>query len=381
MEKIDELEDHQGFGSVDSVVESFELIHDNISEPSDEQYQYEYYLIRGSNESKHDILKQDEFDSDLDTEQIRFDAFFAWIVDKTQTTSVLTDEISQFYNRFKNEFEDRRMFDYLTARIYSLSYDQHELTRAIESGYTVAKEVTTNPNIQYTLCNSVLRYLQLYDYSDIHSETLPEDEETLLDECIWLLKSVLDEERILTAQTRGPPRMPLYPNFLEILVRLHLANNSFDEAHEELTGAIEATNRSEIWERYQQRIIYGLNELERQISLMEQYSEFDQRVSEAQDQMREFEQEIERNRMQTLQFIGFFAGVITAILTIVQIVVQVESVASSSRLILVLISGLLVAFAGFSFMITERSNWNYLIRTGLVFLLGAAGLYLGLFWL
>ncbi|SEL88736.1 AAA family ATPase [Haloferax larsenii] len=377
MKKIEELEESRNPSSVESAVDHFELLHKKLDDPVEGQYQYEYYLPTSSIAEK--ILNYEKFDSELDSKTIRFGAFFAWIADKTQQTSLKTDDVSRFYERFKDEFEDCKMFDYLTARVYSLSYDQHELTHAMESGYKAAKKMTTNPNIQYTLCNSVLRYLLLFDYTDIYSETLPQEEDALLDECIWLLKQVIDGDRILSDQSRSPFKMPLYPQFLETLARLYLAREDFSEAHEAVKQAIEAANRSGMFERDQQRMIFSLSEIEYQISLLERYSEFDKRVSEAQAQMREFEKEIERTRTQTLQFIGFFAAVITAILAIVQVVVQPQPVSSSSRLIIVLISGLLVAFAGFSFMITERSNWGYLIRTIVVFLLGATGLWLGLF--
>lgn len=85
---------------------------------------------------------------------------------------------------------------------------------------------------------------------------------------------------------------------------------------------------------------------------------------------------MDESTLKNLEFLGFFAGLISFTIGSIQIAVH-QNVNAAGRLIVVLMGALLVAFAGFSFIL-ERATRHTALRAATVGAVGAAVLAVGL---
>lgn len=360
-----ELEDLIGY---------LETLRSELDEPAEEQFEYDRalgMLPQNCRDIAIELFQEDQIESELDDEDLTFDIVFIVIQTKTYESSngqytipdtrtdqlFVPDELLILDDRFRSRFEDRPMYNYIESLIYFTSSEKHQLQKALESSYLAAQRISNHPNVAYMLAESLKSFVLRYGY-DTSSELLPEDEDEVNEMVIDRLGPVTDrvsDPRYKAELSQSLKELRKYDEALQLITE------ALDQAIEQGDGDLT---------KYFNSIRTSLHREKEFFEIGERTDEIRNRLDHFESKLEEFEEQLEGALRQTLQFIAFFAAILTVVLTSVQISANASSFQMASMLILILIGGILVAFSGFGLLFRQRIDLWYAVRLAFVTLIG-----------
>lgn len=317
---------------------------------STDEPRYEHYLTEFISETPRaaptkSALELADFDAEEDDVDIRFAAYFTALLCTLRNPNHDFGDLTRTLENFREEFDDP-IIDYLKLRVYRDGFTTEHYEIAILAGVAAAEQVSENEFVYSNLSGAIVDFVYSTSEITIDSEAVPDDREALLD---FAHKHA---QRSIYLAEDEPGLHAVFGNVL-------LLQERYDEAEDQLQQAI----RKEL-DRLSGRVIGGVTSTDsyrqqlRDIRRSRHQAESAQRSMDrlddnVSDYTEGFEDTVQRYRDQSLQFIGFFAAIVAVVLVSAQVVTNVESFDLASRLILVLIGGLLTAFSGLG-MILER---------------------------
>lgn len=300
-----------------------------------------------------------------------------------------TDELRGLLSEHQNivsEFPSYLRLFFSSYIGYESTIDQKttDFSDAIEDAYNAKEMGPPHSLIRANFAEAVIKACELrtdfVPQSD-HVPSIPEsDDET--SRRTTAIEEAVEEARNVKRDD---------PNFIKVyssLARGYALLGEFDDARSELQDAISREQYSESNVYFDEethenlhRIINNrrrVNDLQTDIEDAKiDVENVDEDIDELEDSL---ESTVEEYRRNTLQFIGFFAALITLAVTSVQIIDETNtSIQGSGRLIAMLTGGMLMAFGGLGLILPamgdmkHRIEWT--VRTVLITGLGAGLLY------
>lgn len=290
--------------------------------------------IISASQPKIDVSNSSDF------EDIRFAAFF-FLLNYYRRRSEIND-FAILLDEYKNEFGERPLYRYEESIVHR---EHNEYPDAIDKCRTV---ITENPDCWPLLIG--------YSHNIVHGIEKglvgKANREKLAGEAVEKIRKVLTED-------------PKNSKAHLIKARALSINNRFEEALEEVDRAIEWENSDA--EDYTKRIadcyFYKVRiEIARETDKLEQKS-------------RQVEERVDNIQTRFIQFIGFFAAILAVVFTSTRIAISLSPDAAV-RVILVLTSGLIIAFASLSILLPGELDISRVI---FVLSLGVAGMISGIY--
>lgn len=334
---------------VASVVEFFES--------HDDQTTLEYvldvtYLVERTPGIEN--LLETGLQSTSNADDVRFSMFYGLCVFCRRQKEITY--LGRLHEEYGSAFEDRPLYDHLRGVYLRERGRKQDFREAIDAMQSTVDQIQGNPAIHKGLANTWLTALE----AGVHVEDVPQM-----------------RRRAREHIERAIDLWPEYGEYYADLGRLLAQEEQFDRAEDAILEAIDREDRNK--ENYAIRIAdYQQHLAEVRIKRMQH--ELDDEFTELADQLDDLESQsddlVREFQQIVLQTLGFFAGIMTLIVTSVQLTTQVP-LAQAGQLILMLTGGLLVAFGGLTFTLpSESDHRNVGAVIGLGFLLVAAAVLL-----
>ena len=162
---------------------------------------------------------------------------------------------------------------------------------------------------------------------------------------------------------------PGYAKFYCTRARLLALTGNFDDATESIRIAIDSEDSSKVdyarrignYQYHRLAIQSRMNAAEFERQAEQATKEQEARFGQFEQGLNQAKQRIDESVIRNLEFLGFFAGLISFTIASIQIAAQM-SLPDATRLIIVLMGALLVAFAGFA-AILERGRFRRSVWT------------------
>lgn len=303
-------------------------------------------------EKSLNILERSTIDSEK-SETVRFTAFYTHCTYLRRNKNVT--QLKQMLDKY-TEFAHRPMYSHTKSMYYSLRGQKGDISRAMLHARRADDELGNHAGVAHNRALTIVSAIE-------------EDEEPKSEK-------LLSEAR--DAINRAISNLD-YPKYHTTKGRLLALEEQFTEAKEEIRRAIDQEDPD------QKSYPIKIGEHQRHLSRVEfaqQNSDIDRRLKSSIQRIEELEAEaediIEDLQTQTLQFLGFFATLLAAVITTIQITTQFPPQAAV-LLIVTLIGGLLSAFAGLGYLLpTETTQQRSLpmFAVGIILMTIGAGLIL-----
>jgi len=255
------------------------------------------------------------------------------------------------------EFSDRAMYAHLRSLLVSNDDE------AILYAERAAEEANPHPGASHNLASKI-----------IHS--LEDGEDISINEPIETARKHLD---IALKNADYPKHRATRGLLFALEDKFHLAKAEIKEARDqEDEEQSDYAIRLGEYQEYLFRVRMQEYEAELKDEIDSRYGDLQGSISEMESKADELEEYFDSLRIQTLQFLGFFATLLAVIITTAQFATQAQPT-EAALLILVMIGGLLTAIGGFSFTLPTMDNSrSRLYRQSVSVVLGIFLLLLGL---
>lgn len=370
--------------NLDTVVDYFESLYQRIENGDFEESSSEhmYYLSYIDGGRAYKILRGDEIEPEIDISDLRYSAFIADL-----TSTLRRDGNLQRFTEYGSEFEDRDLYPYFrSCHLVQTRFEgdwKEKSRQAIISGREAMENQPENFLVLYQFAKAGLLGIEASKGSssiDITREELLGNDP--FDEPITAVEKAIElhPEREHSFDSVHPPYITLSTCYA-LEAHLKALNGEIQAARAALGNSKQnyhsdwPTGDEPDFEILTDRI--DSLELSAEIAnFQDQIDKIELRIEDVRD---ELEDMTERFRSDIIQYIAFFAGVITVAVVSAQISQTATSFQNAARLILVFAGGLLISFGGFSFMVpyrvTRLSHW---LRFLLIIFVGSALIVVGL---
>lgn len=227
------------------------------------------------------------------------------------------------------------MYHHLRSLFLKGRGHKRDIERSIEEARKAVKEVKNNAGVIHILASSLVKAME---------EGVRPIEDDLVKEAKEKMEKAIELD-------------PDYAKYHSTKGRLQALQENFEMAKENIRTAIDKEDREE--KDYAVRLGEYQYHLSR-IQLKENHREIERSlqktIEDVEEARREAEETVKGNRIRAVQFLGFFAALLAAVIGSIQIAVSF-SFPEAAKLILVLVGGLLLAFGGFSFILPGEENF------------------------
>ncbi len=365
---------------VEFLEDIYELVEQDILQEGD--YEYEYYLTKYATDTDwravEDLLDTGSFQTDADTDDIRFGLFVLMIKRAIHPDPSDFNTLSGLDEEYRDSVPDRPTKPYFRSLLYRYGYERGHRQTGIQLAYEAVDAQIENPSIYDNFAAQVVEVDEQFgiesidldiDDSDVSELALEYAEKAVRQDSteaeyyatlgrVYSLRGELDEaernvqraiELRLDEETQRQPNTASFRSILRTIKskrQIQKIESQFEEAQDQLEEISEKHN-----------------------SLEEQYESLDEKYNSIESKL---EEAVEKYRTQTLQFIGFFTALLAVVVTSVQVTEITSSVSEARSLIITLIGGILVSFGGFSLMLPNKgSGYSKSVRIGGLILIGA----------
>jgi tetratricopeptide (TPR) repeat protein len=248
------------------------------------------------------------------------------------------------------EFCDHPLYCVLRGEVVVQKGTQEAVDDGFESIWKARNEHENWPEVQKGTANVIVEALeQNFEYEGYNSD-IPQGSNSLLQKAKGSIAKALDDVQD-------------HSEYLFIKSRVQTLDSRFDAARQTIRQAIKNLNPNRpTYDRIRTRYRIELSN----IDIQEQEEILQNETKEAVDQLEQLREDYKQASQQfqtrTLQFLGFFTGLIGIVVITAQVTISVDSTAAAIRLILVLMGGLLFSFGGFGFLLPNDKNDNINIR-------------------
>jgi tetratricopeptide (TPR) repeat protein len=276
-----------------------------------------------------DYIQEDE---ELDPDgTIAFQVYFA--ITKSNIQRESQSELRRLEDIYADEFDEIDIHNHLLAQSQRVRNGVGSES-VLNLAYKATEKFETHPGALNHLAIIILERIE-EGYVNTNSDNFPDSEEALLRYAENCVREAIEFES----------EYAIYHSTLgRVLSKLG--------RHSAARDAIQKAIKME--EREKKDGPIRISEYHKQlteIDLMEQQEEFEKtksKIEKAEERVKEFQ-------TRTLEFLGFFAALLTIAVTSVSISTSFPFT-DASRLILILIGGILVSFAGLGHMLPERAE-------------------------
>ena len=303
-------------------------------------------------------------------EDTRFCLFFCLVIRYVLNGDHTSTDVMEFYHSHEEEFSERPMHSFLGSLSYRQSSKPQNKKKALKMGYGAATEIaghsSPNPNVFSNFAGLAVRFAEEYDELWFTIEGVSNNFSDLLS---------VAEDYIRRALEIAQPIV-----YIWILARLLYLQGDLEDSESTCRALLNSPRISENKPPV-------IDEVENFLRRVEQ-EQIDEKIQEARREYQElqrnleeieneFEESIRRYRNQNLQFLGFFAAIIAIIVGSISLINSQASFEAASRLILILIGGVIVSFGSLRLVIVEEISFNDVFRSAPILLAGAALIWLG----
>lgn len=263
------------------------------------------------------------------------------------------DNLGQFelwLERGREEFGDRLLYRYQESL---LCRERNEYPEAIDKCRPIIAELPDNYPLVHGFAHNIVHGIE-------RGFVAEENEQDLAVEAIEKLDPVLE-------------RVPENGKVHSTMARALAVDEQFDDALRELDKAIEYEDSAQtdyaerISHYYFHRTRVQLERYRREIR-----TDIEEAKSEVNDSVESAERKVDNIQSRLIQFIGFFTGLLAIVFTSTEIALSLSPDAAA-RIILVMISGLICAFASLGLLLpgaSEGRRFEAVLAMGVVGLLG-----------
>jgi tetratricopeptide (TPR) repeat protein len=296
-----------------------------------------------------------EYNLSIPIEKARYAAFV-----ELSSNQMIDKQVNNHskYNKYKEEFQDKDLYPYFESWYHlQTRFDDdlsNKIIKAISEARKAVKNCPENFFLQYQLSEAVLTGVdELEDFQAAQSR-IGVSEEELIRQAIKEIQNAIDNYPERGNLPNGYPFISLSACYAS-LAQLNAINNDIDAAKSALTSArenyhddIEDIDKNDL-----SRTSIKVDTFTLENNIRDRADELESNIDDVQV---ELENTSDRFRSDIIQYIGFFAGVITIAVVSAQISTVATSFGEAARLILVFSGGLLLSFGGFSLMLPYNLN-------------------------
>lgn len=255
-------------------------------------------------------------------------------------------------DEYDSEFGSRPMYSHAKALYYRKAGGGPNIRQAIDLELEVVDEYGAHSGAHHHLARLIVEYVEGGHEIGV-LDSVPDDRSELLDQAMYHVDTAIDIE-------------PEYALYIATKGRVLAQQRRYDDARETIQKAIayEDTDKGDYSLRISQyrQFLADVGYYEQ----TERLEKADQRIEGLEEESRKLVSEFQT---QTLEFLGFFAAIIAVAVASVTIATNFPF-PDAARLILVMIGGVLSAFAGLSFVLPSRRPRRGVGRSAIVFIVG-----------
>lgn len=274
----------------------------------------------------------------------------------------------------EDELGGRPGFEYARALLYHEGTDASHYRTSLRAGLDAVEQGVENPELRLLIARTIAKLVGTPGDSRFEiREDISLDSDQLLELATDQASQAIEQD-------------DTNPENYYVKAAIHTERDQFDCAKTAIEESINLAYDQELeavrYKNLRTEIHQAADRAEIQTEVEEAQStigDLEERYNKLSDQL---ESATDTYRTQVLQFLGFFAAIITVVITTTQVAINL-SFPESAGLILVLIGGLLIAFDGFSILILPSSKIDnqFLLYAGVVLIVGivtvVAGLVIG----
>ncbi|WP_135855268.1 tetratricopeptide repeat protein [Halorussus salinus] len=373
MEVHSELEDSPQFRQpVDREDAIWELLRKINRKFDGDQVHYNYYLTRLAEKLASRILSSEEYYEEIlksvltdppstegldrdEVVKIQFTALFC--LAKLHQQLGETKEAIEVIKEHKEQFGDWDLFRYLHAELRSESGQERRVNRALEDVWQIREE-DSSPEFEYLVSKIIAVILENGGTYTGSNREIPSQREELLDLAEKASRSALGDH-------------PEYSPYLHVRGRILAQDGNTEAAKNCIREGIENLNRTR---ESHKGLVRDYQLALSKVEFTEQKQTFEKKSQEVVSQLDSLQDDLETEtrefQTRILQFLGFFAGLITVAISTTQVILSVRGFEEAARLTLILNGGILIAFAGFSCVLPWRDRKRMVKRSTIVMLAG-----------
>jgi tetratricopeptide (TPR) repeat protein len=265
-----------------------------------------------------------------------------------------TGIFNYWMDRMEDLFSDLLMYKYQRAILYR---EQNRFPDAIDNARRVTKQLPTNYPIAHGFAHNIVHAIEEGFVDSLEREQLAKEAIEALEPA---LEALPDDGKIYATMGRA-----------------QAAAGNYEAALDFLKTSIKKEDSKQ--NDYGERVaLYRFHQMQ---IMLDQYQEgMSDQVSEAQADIQRSvesaEEKVDTIHSRVLEFIGFFAGLLAIAVTSTEIATSLDPTAAL-RLIIVMVSGLICAFASLGLLLPIQRNRNHVLAA---IGLGIAGLVFGLYF-
>lgn len=262
-----------------------------------------------------------------------------------------SDRDIRMVRKHQEEFEGQTLYRSCRFWAYSRSDDPVDLRDAFLDGITIADQTHDDSSLYVDVAAVGARLVRQSNSSVLEIRGKSVDEESILSECAKYAEKAYSAH----PHHRGPGQtyasvLALQGHYDDAIDILKQYNHNEDDSYESIDPFANAQ---------QDRLISKIQQ-------DKQRHEFDTLSDDLAEIESELEGVTERYRSQILQFIGFFAAILTIALSSVNIATEL-SFPQSGGLILILVGGITISFGELDALFNEsEKGWSSNLRTTVV---------------
>ncbi|SDQ23845.1 hypothetical protein SAMN05216278_1083 [Halopelagius longus] len=353
-------------GYIEKLYRFIEEGHFNESSP-----EFIYYLSVPTAGVSVNLIQSNEMNTNIKEENIRYAAFISLTVNQAAQVGKW-----ESYNEYKHQFEERDLFPYFECW-YHLETRfgnsvEENISTSILQGVEAIKRCSDNFYVLYQFAEAVrIGIEEIDDWQVIRDGTSLEKRELLkraVDEITHAIKLYPTKSSVPDDDEPPDNRSPYVSVSMcySVLAQLRAFKSDFSAANEALVRARETY--AEAWALMDAE---KLRHISLKVDSLQIEHDVDDATSQIDEVQKDLEQTVNRFRSDIIQYIAFFAGVISIAVVSAQTSQAATSFQVAAKLILVFSGGLMVAFSAFGLLLPYRLDQDYLCRfLGLIVLGG-----------
>jgi len=243
-------------------------------------------------------------------------------------------------DEYRDEFQKHPLYGVLRGEIMVQQGNQEAIDDALESVWRVREDHKDWAEVQKgtarVIVEALERDLQYNGYnSDIFNTALLEKAKVSIDEAL--------------AEAHD------HPEYLFVEGRVQTLDGRFGAARKTIRRAIEHLSpKRPAYDRVLTRYRIELSNVDIQEQEHTLKSETEQAVEQLDKLREDYQNASQQFQTRTLQFLGFFTGLIGIVVVSAQVAISVDSTTAAAQLILILIGSLLFSCGGFGFLLPQN---------------------------
>lgn len=261
--------------------------------------------------------------------------------------------------KYRDEFQDVPLYSILRGEILVQQGTQENADKALNSVWRAYRENPDWSEIKKGVAAVIVGVLERDLKYNGYNKEIPTDRDSLLQKAKEAIEDAITE-------------VPDHPEYLFIKGRVQALDGRFAAARQNIRRAIEHLSQRRVsYDKIHTQYRIELSNVDIKEQEYRLRTETSSAIKQLDDLRQDYKDASQKFQTRTLQFLGFFTGLIGIVVITAQTAISVDSTAASIRLILVMIGALLFAFGGFGFILPTQEGDRINLRIFGVLVSGA----------